>query len=300
MKVAILGSGFGLYGYLPALRSLSCKILLPNRYRAVLESREQLAGFADDVTWVADEAMALDLAEAAVVVRRPVDQVELIGELLRKPNLTRLLLEKPLAPSPITAARLLDQIERSGKIVRVGYAFGFTDWGQKLIQAGPHPSDMQIRWQFRAHHYSTGQSNWKRFDSEGGGALRFYGIQLVHLLAMFGFDAVVSSCITSERSSEAESWRATLSNRRHTRCSLILDSNSTQTRFAVDTPQPGLSVSLADPFGEASGVQDRRVPTLTSLCREFMAAEQTSLPSNRKTVALWQAIEDVTIREMKP
>src|SRR5271154_118804 len=129
MKVAILGSGFGLYGYLPALRSLSCQILLPGRYRAVVESREELSALADAIAWTENEEAALDLAEAVAVVRRPADQVELMGKLLRKPTLRRLLLEKPLAPNPIAATGLLDQIEQSGKIMRMGYAFGFADWG---------------------------------------------------------------------------------------------------------------------------------------------------------------------------
>jgi predicted dehydrogenase len=299
MKVAILGGGFGLYGYLPALRSLSCKILLPNRYRAVIESRAELSGLAGEITWTENEEAALDLADAVVVARRPADQARLIGELLRKPNLERLLLEKPLATSPLVAAGLLDQIERSGKIMRMGYGFGFTGWGHSLIQAAPPPSDIRIRWQFRAHHYATDKSSWKRFEAEGGGALKFYGIQLINLLAKLGFDAVVSSSIASMRPNEAQGWHATLSNGGRTFCSLVLDSNSAQTCFAVDASQPGLSVSLTDPFGEANSIQDRRVPVLTSLCREFLTAEQTSLPSTRKTVALWQEIEDVTVRDKK-
>jgi predicted dehydrogenase len=279
------------------LRSLSCKILLPRRYRPVIESREELSGLADGITWTESEESALDLAEAAVVARRPADQAQLIGELVHKPNLKRLLLEKPLAPNPLAADRLLDQIEQSGKIMRMGYAFGFTDWGRNLIQAAPLPSDIQIRWQFRAHHYAAGRSNWKRFNAEGGGALRFYGIQLIHLLAMLGYDAVVSSSTTAEQPGEAESWRATLSNGGRMFCSLILDSNAAQACFAVETSRPGLNASLTDPFGEASNVQDRRVPTLTSLCGEFLTAEQPLLPSYRKGIALWQAIEDVTAHD---
>lgn len=297
MKVAILGSGFGLYGYLPALQSLSCEILLPERYRAVVEGREELSSFADGITWVANEDAAVDLAEAVVVARRPVDQAELIGELLRKPNLKRLLLEKPLAQNPRAAFELQDRIGQSGKIIRMGYVFGSTRWGRDLIRAAPLSGDVSIRWQFRAHHYATDQANWKRFDTEGGGALRFYGIQLINLLATAGFDAVVSSSIASARPNEAESWRATIANRAGASCSVMVDSNATQTAFAVEAPQHGFSAASGDPFGEATSVGDRRVGVLTSLCREFLTTQQTSLPSDRSTIALWQAIEDVTVSD---
>src|ERR1700736_694984 len=120
MNVAILGSGFGLYGYLPALQEQQCRVLLPERYRAIIESREELSGFATGIAWVADERAAIYLADALVVARRPADQSDLIAEILHKPRLKRLLLEKPLAQNPMLAAQLQNQIEASGKIVRMG------------------------------------------------------------------------------------------------------------------------------------------------------------------------------------
>jgi predicted dehydrogenase len=299
MNVAVLGSGFGLYGYLPALQALPCRVLLPERYRAIVESREELSGFAAGIVWVTDERTAIDLADAFVVARRPADQGDLITGILQQPKPRRLLLEKPLAPNPMAAAKLQDQIEASGKIIRMGYSFGFTGWGQNLaLGAAASSGDIWIRWLFRAHHYATNQSNWKRFEADGGGALRFYGIQLISLLANLGFNTVSASRLTSAQPSEAESWRATLLNHKGARCHLELDSNSAQTCFTVDAPMLGLATSLPDPFGDGlNGNQDRRVPVLSSLCREFLTAEYTPHPSYRKTIALWQAVEDVTVRD---
>jgi predicted dehydrogenase len=298
VNVAILGSGFGLYGYLPALHALSCRVVLPARYRAAIKRRTELSQLANHITFVTDENEAIDLADAVVIARRPADQLDLIPSLLHRKKLRRLLLEKPLAPDPAAALRLQDQLAASGKIVRIGYLFGYTDWGRDLIaRAGELRGEIQIRWLFRAHHYAADLSNWKRADAEGGGALRFYGIQLISLLAALGFDQVEASRLVAGRPGEAESWHATLANRKGARCLLELESNAAQTLFAVTAPALGVAISRQDPFDAATGNGDRRVPLLESLCREFLTTETTTVTSDRKAISLWQAIEAITVRE---
>ena len=300
MKVGILGSGFGLYGYLPALAALQSRVLLPERYRTVVASRAELSGFTAGIDWVADEHAAIDGAQALVIARRPADQSGLIAKILRQNGLKRLLLEKPLAQTPALAAQVQNQIEASGKILRMGYMFGFTGWGRDLVaRATESTGDLQIKWTFRAHHYAANLSNWKRSGTEGGGALRFYGIQLISLLADLGFDGVLASSTISAISDEAEVWCATLSNSKGARCEIEVDSNSAQPEFSIHAPALSLATSLPDPFGEPSNaVQDRRVPILSSLCRELLTSEQTPHSSYRKTIALWQAIEDVTVHRI--
>lgn len=300
MNVAILGSGFGLYGYLPALQALPCRVVLPERYRAAVEGRAELSGFADGIDWVTDENAAIDRAEALVVARRPADQSDLIAGILHRKGIKRLLLEKPLAQNPTLAAQLQGQIESSGKILRMGYTFGFTDWGQDLTaRSAALSGDIRIKWTFRARHYAANRLNWKRFSAEGGGALRFYGIQLISLLADLGFHRALASSTTSAQPDEAAAWRATLLNENGARCDLELDSNCAQAEFSVHAPALSFALSLPDPFGKPlNGAQDRRVPLLSSLCREMLTNEQTLPPSYRKTIALWQAIEDVTVHRV--
>ena len=296
MNIAILGSGFGLYGYLPALLAQRCRVLLPERYRATVEGRAELSGLASEIGWVSDEREAIDLADGLVIARRPADQAGMLAEMLHKPRLKRLLLEKPLAPNPAVATKLQDQIEASGKIIRMGYMFDFTDWGQNLIaRAGASNGDMRIRWMFRAHHYVANRPTWKRLDAQGGGALRFYGIQLISLLAKLGFDTVLSSDVKSTHGGEVESWRAKILNNEGSRCDLEVDSNSEQTGFSVDAPS--CAISLPDPFAEQpTGAQDRRVPMLSSLCQEWLTSQQMPHLWYRRTIALWRAIEDATVR----
>ena len=298
MNVAILGSGFGLYGYLPALHALSANIALPMRYRETIERRPELSVLAGSITFVADDHEAIDFAEAVIVARRPADQLDLISGLLARPKLHRLLLEKPLAPTPTDAAQLQERIDASGKIVRMGYLFGYTDWGQRLMEGTSEvQGDLQIRWQFHAHHYATNRQGWKRTEAEGGGALRFYGIQLVSVLASLGFDRVVTSRLGTGRPGEAERWHAIMVNPAGARCMVDVETRAPQALFAINAPSRGVDISRQDPFDVATTDQDRRVPSLVALCREFLAAENNAPASDRRVIALWQAIENVTIRE---
>ena len=296
MNVAILGAGFGLYGYLPALSELPCRVLLPERYRAIVQGRTELSGLAAGIDWVADDKEAVRLADAVIVARRPEDQLGLVAELLAKPRVTRLLIEKPVAPNPDAAARLQSALEASNKIVRIGYTLGLTGWGRDLCaRAAELDDEIGIRWAFRAHHYATGRANWKRSHAQGGGALRFYGVQLISLLAALGFDRADSSVVAASRPDEVESWRATLSSASGARCNLELDSNTPQSEFSVRIPKRSLDVSLLDPFDlVASGGRDRRVPVLSLLCKDLLTAEQSPHHWYRDTIRLWQAIEQAT------
>ena len=48
-RFTILGSGFGLYGYLPALLDLGHMVTLPTRYQAVVAGRPELSRFMSRV-----------------------------------------------------------------------------------------------------------------------------------------------------------------------------------------------------------------------------------------------------------
>ena len=45
MNVLILGSGFGLYGYLPAVYSFSKRIYLNEKYEKIFKNKKELSKF---------------------------------------------------------------------------------------------------------------------------------------------------------------------------------------------------------------------------------------------------------------
>ena len=197
MRFAILGSGFGLYGYLPALIDLGHSVVLPRRYRDIFYARRELLGFAERIEWQPDETAALSRAAGVVIALRPEDQREQVLRSLTFPGIGRLLLEKPLAPTPREAMELHRTLIQSGRVFRVGYTFCDLPW-MPLIRdsASVNPdAELSISWRFLAHHFQHALFNWKRSSSTGGGAIRFYGIQLIAMLAQSGYRLVFRELI---------------------------------------------------------------------------------------------------------
>jgi predicted dehydrogenase len=299
--VSIFGSGFGLYGYLPAIID-GCgeRVVLPERYRRKLLSRRDVGRFADMVEWVRDEAEALDRGDALIVTQRPSDQVRWVDDCLRRESIARLLLEKPLAPDPEAARLLLDRLERHRKRLRVGYIFRYLPWGRSLLAQrarGDLSAPIDIRWLFRAHHYAVDLDNWKRRVSMGGGAQRFFGIQLIALLAELGYSDVLRSATAAAQPDEAERWTATFAGSGLPDANIVLDSNSAVAQFSVRSSTR--VVEIADPFAELAsmGEIDRRVELLTELCRDFLSQAVGHPEWYRRSIDLWSAAERITIHE---
>ena len=304
MKFAIFGSGFGLYGYLPALIT-GCRqtVCLPHRYRTRIADRADVRRFGDVVEWQPDDEAALDAAEAVVVSRRPTDQLELIRACGAKRNIQALLLEKPLAPSPRLAAEALDLLELSRKTFRIGYNFRYTPWAmalQRELRALAQTDTLYVDWQFRAHHYAHEVRTWKRAVSEGGGALRFFGIHLIGLLAEFGYDEVVRSESTASAPDECETWTALFKGPGLPQCGVQVASNAGVTNFSIDRiSHDGLRapvVALGDPFESSVvvGDFDRRFAILTDVCSDLMDDPATSYPWYRRSVRLWEQAESLS------
>jgi predicted dehydrogenase len=297
VKFAVLGSGFGLYGYVPALIS-GCdqQVYLPERYRISLRERIDVRHLEDMIQWRSDDAAILKEVDAVVISRRPRDQEQLIRRCAGIPNIRALVLEKPLGMTPSSALAALDALEASGKSFRIAYVFRYLPWATQLKQAldrheisGP----VKIVWRFRAHHYAHALENWKRTVSEGGGALRFFGIQLIGLLAEIGYRDVANAQLASSGRDECEAWSAEFSGEGLPRCRVDVETNSGERQFSIEADESKTGsarmVDLEEPFQQCAGIGnfDRRVAVLTELCRELIDGRGTSYGWYRESVALW-------------
>lgn len=163
-KCLIFGSGFGLYGYLPAAYELGYDIFLPTRYRTIFESRVELSKYSNRICWICDDILISEIAwnmDLIIIAKRPTDQVKLLNELYgfdkvysqsfggsasiinhnqniakKSCRLRNLILEKPIAPNPYEALSLLKCFERNAFNVsfRIGYTFLYTEWGKRIIK----------------------------------------------------------------------------------------------------------------------------------------------------------------------
>lgn len=299
---AILGSGFGLYGYLPALIDCGQSVVLPERYRERFQSRPELARFADRITWAVDEAAALDRASGVVIALRPADQEAWIPRCLAQSNLTRLVLEKPLAPTPSEAIRLQALLFDSQKLFRIGYTFCDMPWAASIRDfAAAHPGgELSVDWRFLAHHFRHDLSNWKRWSDAGGGAIRFYGIQLIAALAQLGYRDVIESQASGTSEREISRWTSVLSGRGLPDCRIVVDCRSDATEFVVrarSAHQPDTALfENRDPFGDDRRMAsplglDSRVGVLANLVRPLLEGTVPGPLWYTDILALWLRIE---------
>ena len=213
--LGILGGGFGLYGYLPAAVALGFSpILVPARYQNKFLSRVDLKKFINNISWIDTDQDLIKIATMLVISRRPIDQCKELPNYLSQRQLKKIIFEKPLAIDPVSALKMLDMVEASGKQCTAGFTFRFTAWAallqHTLNSTLPTKKDVWIlQWHFLAHHFSANFWNWKRDHLQGGGALRFYGIHVIALLAEFGYTEVVSSEVLNSPNDEVyAAWHA--------------------------------------------------------------------------------------------
>lgn len=303
MRVGILGAGFGLYGYLPALiDGCGANVLLPDSYRARLKLRDDIRHFSERVEWVVDEEALLGSSDAIVISRRPEDQIACVKSSFAYTNIKRILLEKPIAPTPEAATSLLNSLYERGTIVRIGFTFRYLIWGQALLAWSKtcKKSPLEITWKFQAHHYCHDLYIWKRKVNSGGGALRFYGIQLVALLAEIGYETASKSVVSATKFDEAENWRAVFHSPSLPDCSIDIQTNSMTQGFSVRSlnvdDKEWRGIDFLDPFETdlaVSGI-DSRLPALTAICQDLLHGNTRVQMWYQKSVDLWKCVERVT------
>lgn len=299
---AIVGNGFGLYGYLPAIAgALDCSVVLPESARVRFTARPELAVFDSFIRWAPNIASALQQANVAVIAVPPEEQQGITAECLRHAGITTIVLEKPVAASPGRAREVLDSIIDSGRRCRVGYTLLQTDFAEALLAADAYTSDdpLTIEWSFMAHHFANGVDTWKRLHKQGGGALRFYGIHLVALLALLGFREVSHSSLTGSNPGEPERWLATVTCPKGRSATLVLDCRSPISAFRITRKRNGNQeelVDLPDPFWSLhhADATDRRVGYLSRLLRSLDEPDSEHHALLMDIQWLWERIESVT------
>jgi predicted dehydrogenase len=289
----IVGSGFGLYGYLPAVvEGLGEEVVLPRAYEARGRARPELERALAGVRWVADAEAALAEATAIVIATPPARQLEVAARCAALPRIERIVLEKPVAVTPALAQALLEQLRAAGKRVRVGYTLLDTQWHRDLRwpRSG---GEVALTWTFMAHHFARDLANWKRRHDEGGGVLRFFGVHLLALLAHHGYEEVKAPVLEGEVPGEPERWSALFSGPGLPDCHVRVDSRSTTDRFEI-AMAGGVSVAaLQDPFERerAEAGADRRVGVLVRLLRSFDSQDRPWDNLYARTNDLWRQAE---------
>ena len=306
--IGIFGSGFGLYAHLPALAQLRKEaIFVPERYKSVFDKRKELHCFSDRIVWMKNETQVLERSDTVVFSVWPQGQEILIPQALSIASIRRIILEKPIGVSPESSGQLLSELEKSGKIFRVNYSFLYLKWYNELqdLINDTNVKCVQLTWKFTAHHYKNNIRNWKCSSRHGGGAIRFYGIHLIAVLAALGFTNVQYSSTIGESEDDARKWEGVFINNDEMVFKVELDSKSHKDEFEIafkyDTQSNddyNLMNNSKNPFSEIK-VLSSGLDTRVSLLLEFYKSldkesdHTLSLQIYKNTNALWSATEKI-------
>lgn len=298
MNVTIIGGGFGLYGYVPALiKCKNFKVFLPTRYQEKFSLRKDLACFNHLVYWINNDEDLLKICQGVIIALPPKEQYLWIIKCLYYKHITHMLLEKPLSINPVLSTKIINELIYSKVKFRIAYNFRFTKWGESIrfSQSGLK----NFTWNFQAHHYKFNMKNWKRYHALGGGALRFYGIHFIAFLSELGYTDVCFSELKSSKKYEAESWHSQLKGDGLLTCTVNICSNSKETNFVIQDKNE-LNHFQLHPFEntlQQNGKNcDERIPYLMESLFDLFHRDQEQLYLEwyKHTNVLWYNIEQWT------
>jgi predicted dehydrogenase len=307
--IGILGSGFGLYGYLPAIvKCTDDKVVLLQKSFDIFKKRPELQFCEPRIFWCKSQEDLIALVHTIILCVPPRIQREFCERWISLKNLKNVILEKPIAENPELAKQVLNIVEK--KNIRVGYTFEFTDWARELKGLLQNASNsietITVKWTFKAHHYKNNLANWKRFDEEGGGVLRFYGIHLIALLQSYGYSSIDFSTTKGFSKNDVYKWKACFSEHNMPTVTVEVNCNSDESLFLINAyTGPGnliYKIEQKDPFGTNDHSQvDLRADLIAQLINSLNDYSLNIEMAERykKINDLWAAAEKKNLMTLK-
>lgn len=298
----LVGGGFALYGYLPALaKAGASNILADARYRNIVAARPELIPYENLIEWVSSREKLMKQAQSLILAVPPGVQESIIASLTSTKKYAHIILEKPLAPCPSAAERTLTLSVRGADVIRIGYNFPYLKWAERLKQGLISGSERNyaVNWSFLAKHFGASAPSWKSIKSDGGGILRFYGIHVIALLASLGRWNVDSSTIKSNSAQIEFAWKARFTERSGKSVAIDINSCANENLFEVlaATESSRSLTKLTTPFDElgASDGEDHRIPVLLKIIESVDQPNIGFYNFYSEVNRLWSQIEHCTV-----
>jgi hypothetical protein len=266
--IAIIGKGFGVYGYLPALIELNKKVLVLNEYKNLLLKREELRKYIEVINFCKNEEELFERSNNVVLATTPLKQELYVKKIVNDyRHISTLYLEKPLCQNSKKSTNLLVYIRENGVKVCVDYNFLIAPWFYKIKELIENKSkSFEIEWCFAANYLKDNLKSWKSLDSEGGGIINFYGIHLIAVAAALKLNLISSKLILNF--GKLSIWEAEFENQ-GTSLKVKISIESSENYFIVKETESSINiVKLINPFSEKSidpKKLDPRIPILKKL-----------------------------------
>jgi predicted dehydrogenase len=187
-KIAIVGSGFGMYGLLPAFSDIKgCKVvsICGKNSERMLDYCKKL-NLNQYTNW--KEMLQKEKPDAVAIAVIPKHQYTIAKYALE--NNIAVFAEKPLSTSLQTSLEL-NKLAKEKKLPNmVDFIFPeIPEWNsaKKAIENGLIGKilNVTVDWNFLSHDLKNGIDSWKTDVEQGGGALSFYFSHVLYYLEYF-------------------------------------------------------------------------------------------------------------------
>lgn len=195
LKVGIIGSGFGLYGLLPAFHSLkkNCLVASVCANNPQLLSKYYYNLSLKNVYSDWQEMLEKERLDAVAIAVTPKAQYKIAKAAIKKR--LNVFLEKPLADT-YEHAKILYDLARKNKITHaVDFIFPEIDEWVKVKKMLDEKkfgrlAHISVNWNFLSYDIKNNIASWKTDASIGGGALSFYFSHSLYYLEHFAGEIV--------------------------------------------------------------------------------------------------------------
>ena len=178
MNTLIIGSGFGSYGYLPAVHHLSDRIYLDLRYKNKIENRLELKKYLKKVIWYKEIEIVLKKIDYLIIAQNPKNQDSILRRLISIYKPRHIFLEKPISNNPSNSIKLIKFLEKKRVRFSVGFLFKYLKWFKYLKKKKSAKQNFKIVWNIKINNKNK---SWKYLHSAGGGLIRFYSIHFIRI-----------------------------------------------------------------------------------------------------------------------
>jgi len=284
LKFGILGAGFGIYGYLPAVHKLGYEILLLERYRETLNKRAELIEYVSHVNFYKKEEDLIAESDCLIFARTPQLQYHFILQNIDSIlNKRHVFLEKPLTDNSEHSNKLFKLFTEYRLNFSIGYLFKYTKWFREISNVLSKSNVFQINWQI-----PLVDSGWKNSSFLGGGPIRFYGIHFFTLLFDLGIDASAIRVEANTSSFKID----TLGNPKFEIRGKLVETDPSFNVTELKTGDPLFSEST--PLGRRpiSGYSDPRIPIIV----EYLENELSAPTPIEKTILFEKQIDEILNR----
>lgn len=282
--IGILGSGFGLYGYLPAICQVSNeKVYLLKKAKQILLNRPELTKYYDRINWLDSSSEIICKSNTLIVAYPPEYVYSLIGAIESSTTLRKIIVEKPICHDSTTALKFISRVKDKKIKLLSGFIFIYTEWYEHLVN---NNSDINIIWKFIKKSSLSSDLTWKYSSDKGGGALKMYGVHILSILAILKAEPV------EVLQNNDDIFRAIFKTKNNICININIELNNTESNFIIEN-----ITSLETPFGKQNEKYDEdfRVKYLIKMLIDSEKNYEYLNSIMIDTMYLWSIIENKNI-----